>query len=469
MKNVKRNLLWFSLFWLLAACASDEGQAATTAPVPTTTTTAVPATITPMPTTMALEETAVPAPSQLGQPVAAADKITVGDWSPDGRYFTYWTHTPEDADVFMPGDFYIYDAEQEQSCPFDGYRTGATTWKRRHLWLPNGEILVFGDEEVVAFQPCRDNFVLLTDRFPEPITRVVTATADRSHFLLTSENSYWLYQPEVHQVRQVPEFNQGMDGGAAFSPDGRFVALNGDEGGSYLLDVATATVSQIATWHGGATSAEAIPQWINEAQFVIISSNDLGPVLIDVDGTRQNVGLTFFDRATFSESAVFAQRDDPIGQFHLLLEVFDDEEHPLYLYHSESEKGEGLTVMQGNFMHAFLAENGRWLFILNATENNGREWWVRPTDPVNSTPQRLASHDETIYLRANPVYDQAAIAYGDRIELVTLPDATLLATYAAADQTLYPLGFSPNGRFLVIEAVNPDVGEALFIEPVDGS
>lgn len=354
MKNVKRNLLWFSIFWLLAACASDEEQTAITAPVPTAT--AVPATITPTPTTMPVEETAVPTPSQLGQPVAAAAQITLGDWSPVGRYFTYWTHTPEEADISMPGDFYIYDAEQEQNCPFGGYRTGATTWKRRHLWLPNGEILIFGDEDVVAFQPCGDDFAIFTDRFPEPITRVVTATANRSHFLLTSENSYWLYQPEGHQVRQVAEFNQGMDGGAAFSPDGRFVALNGDEGGSYLLDVATATVSLIATWQGGATSGEATAQWINETQFVIISSNDLGPVLIDVDGIRQNVGLTFFDRATFSESAVFAQRDDPSGHFHLLLEIFDDEENPLYLYHSENDESEALTAAQANFMHAFMAE-----------------------------------------------------------------------------------------------------------------
>ncbi len=57
MKNVKRNLLWFSIFWLLAACASDEEQTAITTPVPTAT--AVPATITPTPTTMPVEETAV--------------------------------------------------------------------------------------------------------------------------------------------------------------------------------------------------------------------------------------------------------------------------------------------------------------------------------------------------------------------------------------------------------------------------
>lgn len=84
-------------------------------------------------------------------------------------------------------------------------------------------------------------------------------------------------------------------------------------------------------------------------------------------------------------------------------------------------------------------------------------------------PQHLASHDKTIYLRANPVDDQVAVGYSDRIELLTLPDATLLATYAVAEQTIYPLGFSPDGRFLVIEAINPNGGETLFIQPVDGS
>lgn len=474
MKNVKRNLLWFSLFWLLAACASDEGQAASTAPVPTAAATAVPATITllpdtPTPTTMPVEETAVPAPSQLGQPVAAAAQITVGDWSPDGRYFTYWTHMPEDADVFMPGDFYIYDAEQEQSCPFDGYRTGATTWKRRHLWLPNGEILVFGDEEVVAFQPCRDNFALLTDRFPEPITRVVTATADRSHFLLTSENSYWLYQPEGHQVRQVLEFNQGMDGGAAFSPDGRYVALNGDEGGNYLLDVTTATVSHIAEWESPiGLGGLGAPQWLSNSQFVIVTSKDLGPLLIDLDGTIKNIGLTFFDRATTPESAVFALQDDGSGQFHLLLEA-SNEAAPLRLYHSETDEHEAITLPGTRESYVTYPANEQWLLLSAYNEDNTSQLWVRPIDPANSIPQRLASHDKTMYPRAAPVGDYVAVGYSDKLELLTLPDATVLATYAVAEQTIYPLGFSPDGRFLVIEAVNPDSSEALFIEPVDGS
>jgi len=488
MKHRKPIFLWLVFWSLLAACAPPADPVSVTRPVtavttpttPTTPTTSPTVTLTPWitvtPNTTATvpglpptPETAVPTPSQLGQPIAAAAQITVGDWSPDGRYFTYWTHTAEDADIFMPGDFYIYDTEQEQSCPFTGYRTGTTSWKRRHLWLPNGEILIFGDEDVVAFQPCGDDFAILTDRFPEPITRVVTAAPNRSHFLLTSENGYWLYGPEGHQVQPVAEFNQGMDGGAAFSPDGRFVALNGDEGGSYLLDVATGTVSLIAIWHGGATSREATPQWINEDQFVIISSNDLGPVLIDVDGTRQNVGLAFFNRATPLDSAIYAQRDDQSGHFHLLLEIFDDEEYPLRLYHSESGEREALTAGQAHFMNAVLAENGRWLLTLNSTEDNGREWWIRPIDPPNSTPQRLVTNDDTINLWMAPVGDYVAVGYSDKLELLTLPDATVLATYAVAEQTIYPLGFSPDGRFLVLEAVSPEGRETLFILPVKSS
>lgn len=472
MKHLKTFLLLLSSFWLLAACASNEEQLAVTAPIPTAT--AVPATTTPLPktptpTTTAVRETAVPTPNQLDQPVAAAAQITTGDWSPDGRYFTYWTHTAENADVFMPGDFYIYDTEQEQSCPFAGYRTGATTWKRRHLWLPNGEILIFGDEDVVAFQPCRNDFAILTDRFPEPITRVVTATTNRSHFLLTSENGYWLYRPEGHQVQPVAEFNQGMDGGAAFSPDGRFVALNGDGGGSYLLDVATAMVSLIAEWESPlGLGGLAAPEWLSNMQFVIRTSKDLGPLLIDLNGTIQNIGLTFFDMATTPENSVFALRDDASGHFHLRLETFD-EDTLLRLYHSETDEHEAIALPGTRKSYVNTPTNEHWLLLRAYTEGSRTELWFRPIDPANSPPQRLASHDETIYPRAAPVGNHIAIGYSDKIELLTLPDATLLATYAVAEQTIYPLGFSPNGRFLVLEAISPEGGETLFILPVNSS
>ncbi|MAU00863.1 MAG: hypothetical protein CL608_27275 [Anaerolineaceae bacterium] len=472
MKFQETVWLWFSIVWLLAACASNEEQLAVTEPAPTAT--AVPATTTPLPNTPTptatpVRETAVPTPSPLEQSVAAAAKITEGDWSPDGRYFTYWTHTAEEADVFMPGDFYIYDTEQEQSCPFAGYRTGATTWKRRHLWLPNGEILVFGDEDVVAFQPCSNDFAFLTDRFPEPITRVVTAVPNHSHFLLTSENGYWLYQPGGHQVQPVAEFSQGMDGGAAFSPDGRFVALNGDEGGSYLLDVATATVSQIAEWTSPlGLGGLGAPEWLSNTQFVIVTSKDLGPLLIDLNGTIQNIGLTFFDRATTSENAVFALRDDASGHFHLRLETFD-EDTPLRLYHSEIDEHEAIALPGTHESYVFTPANEHWLLLRAYTEDNRTELWVRPIDPVNSLPQRLAAHEETIYPRAAPIGDHAAVGYSNKIEVFTLPDATLLASYAVAEQTIYPLGFSPDGRFLVLEAVSPEGGETLFILPVNSS
>jgi hypothetical protein len=95
--------------------------------------------------------------------------------------------------------------------------------------------------------------------------------------------------------------------------------------------------------------------------------------------------------------------------------------------------------------------------------------WVRPIDPANSIPQRLAAHDETIYLRAAPVGDHAAVGYSDKIVVLTLPDATLLASYAVTQQTIYPLGFSPDGRFLVIETISPEGGETLFILPINSS
>jgi hypothetical protein len=163
---------------------------------------------------------------------------------------------------------------------------------------------------------------------------------------------------------------------------------------------------------------------------------------------------------------VFALRDDEDGRFHLRLETTKEEDAPLRLYHSETDEYEAIALPGIHESYVNSRENEYWLLLRAYTEDNRTELWVRPIDPANSVPQRLASHDKTIYLRAAPVGDHVAAGYSDKIELLTLPDATVLATYAVAEQTIYPLVFSPDGRFLVIRAYNSEGGETLFIQPV---
>ncbi len=190
-------------------------------------------------------------------------------------------------------------------------------------------------------------------------------------------------------------------------------------------------------------------------------------MLVDLDGTVQNVRLTFFDRATTPESVAFALRDDEDGHFHLRLETAK-ENAPLRLYHSETHAHEAITLLGTHSSYVNSPANDHWLILYAYTKDNGRAVWVRPVEAVNSPPHRVAASNEAIYLRAAPIGDQLAVGYSNKIELLTLPEATVLASYAVADQTIYPLGFSPDGRFLVMEAINPDGGETLFIQPVDG-
>jgi hypothetical protein len=330
---------------LFAACMADSSPIDPTRPVSKATTTpnatASPTAISPTPNilpaaTASPTATTLPVPTPTPTPVpglvASAAHITVGDWSPDGRFLTYWTHTAEDLTTnpqFPTGNFHFYSTDQEQSCPFGGYRTGSTDWQRRHLWLPNSDVLIFGDEDVGSFYPCSLNFVILTDEFPEPIRRVIAHDVERARFLLASESGYWLFRADGLDAQPVTGFAEGFDNGASFSPNGRLVALIGDNGGSYLLDTASATVTKLADWE--ARGHLAGPEWLDNERFLIHGSHDRGPLIIGIDGSVQNLGLALFGRATGPEDIAFAVRESESGTFHLLLETAAGS---LLLYHS---------------------------------------------------------------------------------------------------------------------------------------
>ena len=414
--------------------------------------------------------TAVPESTELMNPVAAAANITMGPWSPDSRYFIYWARRPENAPstLLEAGSFHIYDTEREQTCPFGGYRLDLPTWNHTYLWLPDGNLLLHGEPDITVVQPCSDFFTILADRFPEPITNLVAWTPDYSTLLFANQNSFWLYQYEGHQVQSVTGFDPELEDGAAFSPDGRFVALNGDEGDSYLLDVNTATVSHIATWQKPlGLGGQANPEWLNNTQFVVRSSNDLGPLLIDVDGTAQNIGQTFFGQATGSDSAVFVHKAEGNDRFHLRIESFSSEADFMRLYHSETGEHELISLAEAKWFYTAFPANAQWLLIHASTEGNQKELWVRPLDPANSAPWRVAAHDESITLRLAPVGNRLAVATDNRIELINLANGTTLASYAATGQTLTPGSFSPDGRFLAVIGNKPNGAETLFILPVD--
>ncbi|HEX6385990.1 MAG TPA: hypothetical protein VF177_15070 [Anaerolineae bacterium] len=416
-----------------------------------------------------------PTPTPIPGLVASAAAITVGDWSLDGRYLTYWTHTPEDLEAnpqFPPGDFHFYDAIREQSCSFTGYRSGSTSWKRRHLWLANGSVLIFGDQEILSFLPCSDNFEVVTDRFPEPITRVVTHSPDRTRFLLASETRYWLYRPEGHEVRLVTGFAAGFENGASFSPDGRFVALSGDAGDSYLLDTQTATATRVATWQGPqGLGGLAAPEWLDNEQFIVGASRDRGPLLISVAGSMQNVGEAFFGQAADPGHSALAHRDEQSGNFTVLLHdtSFEGTQPPLQFYYSVTGATQSLPV-EGPLdrVDPSFSPGGRWLVLYDhgrGVAGSYNELWVRPLATLAERP-RLFESGETIFYRFAPDDTLVAIEVGNFIRIQSPPSAESIQRQGYGPYDIFPYAWSPDSRFLALAGRNRDGEQALFVLPI---
>lgn len=405
-----------------------------------------------------------PTPTPIPGTVVTAPQITVGDWSPDGRFLTYWTHTADDLEAnpqFPQGDFHFYNAVTGQDCSFTDYRTGSTSWKRRHLWLPvpTGDILVFGDEEVLSFQPCGDNFVVHTDQFPEPITRVVAHSTDRSHFLLTSDSRYWLFQFAGLAVQPVVGFAEGFDNGASFSPDGRYVALNGDDGNSYLLDVSTAEATQIAEWQGWqGLGGFAAPEWINDTQFVIHTSRDQGPLLISADSTVQNVGEAFFDQTATADHRALTTYDPNNGEFIVLLHdmEYEGEQPPLQLYYSAANATQSLPIpypLNQASVDPSFSPSGRWLILYE--QNSGESGssnvlWVRSLASTVASFRRFFESDETIYYRFAPADEQIAIRLGNFVRIASLSASGANQSQGYGPYDIFPYLWSPDGRYLAL-------------------
>ncbi len=423
-----------------------------------------------------------PTPTPIPGTVAIAPQITVGDWSPDGRFLTYWTHTAADLEAnpqSPAGDFHFYDVVNERSCPFNDYRSGSTSWVRRHLWLPvpTGDILIFGDEEVLSFQPCGDNFVVHTDQFPERIIRVVAHSADRSHFLLVGGGRYWLFQFAGLDVRPVEGISEGFDNGASFSPDGRYVAISGDGGDSYVLDVGTAAATQVATWQGPqGLGGLAVPEWLSNTEFVIQSSRDQGPLLVSADASVQNVGAAFFGQAAAADHRAITSYTPTNGEFVVLLHdmEYEDEQPPLQLYYSATRATQSLHIESPlDRVYPSFAPGGRWLVLYDFSSGapgSYDELWVRSLASTVSQQLRLFESDEAIHYSFAPGGERVALEVGNYIRIESVPISGKAQSQGYGRYDVGPHSWSPDGRFLAITGQGRrDEPPALFVLPVEAT
>lgn len=483
MKTIHWYAICLLILFTLAACTPPANPVSVTRPVtlvgtavlPTPTSsenlvevTSVIGTTEPAATPTATEEATInlPPAAELRNPVSTADSIISGSWSPDGRFLAYSAEMTEPTIGLYLQNIVFYDPIQAQSCPFGDYGLALSSRGKGYFWLPDGTLFVHGEGVVAIVEPCGALVANLTDRFPGDIQYEALAP-DRTVFLLSIGTELWLYRFADQQLTAVTGSGPAVEDGIAFSPDGRFVAFNDKAGGSYLLDVATATIGLLATWEAPlGLGGQAHPQWINNTQFVIRNSNDLGSLLINVDGAVQNAGLAFFGESAPIDSGLFAFRDDENGRFHLLLQTFSNDTDALRLFHSETGGVETIALPGYRWADGTSNKDPHWFFIYATNEAGDEELLIRPVDPPGSIPQPMPLYSQAGFTGLQLTEDHLALGVGNRMDVFNLPDLSIVASYTAVDQTVSVRSISPDGRFLAIITTHPEGTQSLFIQPV---
>jgi len=193
-------------------------------------------TSTPLPTSVVSSERTVV------EPVFQADSLSVGDWSPDGRYLVFGpTEYTAELEEQVEIDLQFLDAQTGEVC-----QAAANKWKagersdglhEHYAWLPEGRFLYVSEAgEMVTFKPCADTVEDLAGRYPAKFTQAASFDRTGGRILLRNQDGYWLLNGSTLEVQQIPDLHpnlaENQSDRFAWLPGGDRLAisqLNGEE------------------------------------------------------------------------------------------------------------------------------------------------------------------------------------------------------------------------------------------------
>jgi hypothetical protein len=429
----KKSLTWALIGLILAGCNTPPLQA-TQVPTATrwidsnlTTTTVVPATLTPvLPTpTEVMSATSLPSPKPQETPTQAAMQITpivTGPseslWysSPDSRWLPYID--------FNAQTLHFIDTSKSSICDFPSLIH--YTPDRSIAWLPDGRVVVQAANGVETGLPC---------------STFTSATPQEILFLDHSDPS--------------------------FSPDGRYqVVFQRGAGNSQgvnatieLKEVASGKIFSKTTFTDLPRGGANLPgSWLDPSHFLIPASGDQGPLLISPGQPVIQIAPEFFhlplrpgDGTFDAWMAIRAVTANP-SQFHLMLvgttgPAGQRVRNPLQLYHSESGQVETLPYLASQ---ATFSNDGHWLLVNPNPDRSSTKNWIRPIDPPGA-PFEPLSEKIAIYSTWSPdgsMYYQVSQDL-TTISVYTFPDGTFLGAWQARDYELSP-SWSPDWKYLAV-------------------
>jgi hypothetical protein len=422
-------------------------------------------------------------------PVFTGGNVRLVDWSPDGRYLTYFEYTAEQIALnpgylgAAQGTFTIYDTTTGTKCqayPLDAtFAHEGPDFGRRHLWLPNGDLFIF-TQTGMALQtavPCSEAEQDLTSLFPERPLAIVNTNPDKTLLLLTAPTRYWLYDIANQTAWPIAEIMPDAFNNLVWSPDGRYlgVTLAGNYtdqrdpvGGTRIVEVATGNIMARHDWvpMNALDGTFGGPVWLNNEEMLITVTLDQGPFFMTVAGEiRPLLPLFPIAQRYHPRADIYIEPNSPV--YHILLTDFGSAQPPVsgsaqpptQIYHSDTGEVETLETTSTEF---YLRADGQIIF-----NNNGTTYTTRHITAVGAPFTREKATCFSFWAAPETRYYAQKTAAAP-IEIWHLPDCTLAAILdlgeAVTDASYIYSSLAPNNEWLaVVPSDNTGRGATLFV------
>lgn len=374
-------------------------------------------------------------------PLAANTMIRLESWSPDGKFFAYWSFDAEQRFDYSypPGTLYFLRTDREEICSYS-YPVMYSGQDSLN-WQADGTVIILAGNLPRSGVPC-ENFSVVTDATNIP--------ANVSNFSLSPGGNYRAVTKVLDTAPYLAE--------------------------TTILNMLTGSVENNVQWKfHDVMKSPGEGQWLNSNQFLINETADQGPLLITVGQGVVRVADDIFGQPVNCREDCFLTANGAsvleTDSYHIVLfGVGETSSFPaIQMYHSESSVIEKIPFQQGGFF----SPDGKWLIFyderISTQKSRGNfQLWLRPVDPAGATVNFLASTDVNPFpLSWSPDNTKLAIPSSTGVTVFRFYNDTLVETerWKTDDYRVIEALWSPDSQSLVLrgDLSAPGSQEALFL------
>ena len=412
------------------------------------------------------------------EPILRATSITVGDWSPDGRYLVFGqTRLTGEVEGPLEIDVQFLDTNTREICSSleNKWRAGERSdgLTGQHVWLPDGRFLYVSNlGELAILTPCADGVENVTNRYPVQFTQVASFDANTGYAVLKNQESYWLLNGATLGLQEITDISRSLSDDQrdwiSWSPDGSHFAISkmiGQDASAgaaiFIIDETSGEVERRVPLTGNSETVDGpAVDWLSRDELLVQYADSL----LSLDLRSDPVKITDLIRDTFQldlsypmdvSSMDFIWQSDS-DEYAVVVRANHPHNQDAYLY--ESRTGQ-VKVFQYDVSTLLFFPDGQWLQALKWEEVPSSKdeyemvWMDHPDDTYRLVVEgHIPREHPQMFPKYLPASSQLVFGSSQGISLVSLPDGKTVQFWELAGSNGSPSRLlpSPQGDALVV-------------------